>query len=364
MDTLLQYKCPCCDGAISFDTQVQKMKCPFCDTEFEVETLKAYDEALKEDRQGDTTDQLQPGQQWEADETGKLRLYVCQSCGGQIVGDENTAATTCPFCDNPVVMAGQLAGDLKPDLVIPFKLDKKTAVQTLKKHYAGKVLLPNAFKDQNHIEQIQGIYVPFWLFDTKADGRVRYKATRIHTWSDSRYIYTKTSYFAVNRAGTLDFQHVPVDGSSKMDDALMESIEPYNYDEAVDFQTAYLAGYLADRYDVDMPTSQQRAAARIRTSTEQEFAKTVVGYSSVIPESSGVNLTQTEAKYALCPVWVLNTKWNGQNFIFAMNGQTGKMAGDLPMDKGKFYKWLFGIMGAAFAVLFGACYLLWLGGVL
>ena len=336
------------------------MKCPFCDTEFEVETLKAYDDVLKEDRQGDTISQTQPGQQWQEEEAGKLRHYICQSCGGQIVGDETTAATSCPFCDNPVVMTEQLAGDLKPDLVIPFKLDKKAAVEALKKHYKGKVLLPNAFQDENHIEQIRGIYVPFWLFDTKADARIRYKATRVHSWSDSRYIYTKTSYYAVNRAGTLDFQQVPVDGSSKMEDALMESIEPFHYGDAVDFQTAYLAGYLADKYDVDVDTSQQRAAQRIRTSTEQEFARTVVGYSSVIPESSGVNLLGTSAKYALCPVWLLNTQWNGQKFTFAMNGQTGKMAGDLPMDKGKFIKWLLGIMGAAFAVLFAACYLFWL----
>ena len=360
MDTLLQYKCPCCNGALEFSSQLQKMKCPYCDTEFEVETLKSYDQALKEDRQEEDLRDLPPGQQWQDAEAGELLTYVCQSCGGQIVTDLQTAATTCPFCDNPVVMSGQLTGELKPDAVIPFKLDKKAAVEALKKHYAGKVLLPNAFKDQNHIEQIRGIYVPFWLFDAKADARIRYKATRVHSWSDSRYIYTKTSYYAVNRAGTLDFQCVPVDGSTKMDDTLMESIEPYHYADAVDFQTAYLAGYLADKYDVDAQTSQQRAAQRIRASTQDEFSKTVVGYSSVIPESTGVNLVDTQAKYALCPVWILNTQWNGQKFTFAMNGQTGKMAGNLPMDKNKFLKWLFGVMAAAFGLMYGICYLTWM----
>ena len=276
------------------------------------------------------------------------------------MGDETCGATSCPYCGNPVVMMGQFSGALKPDYVIPFKLDKKAAVAALKRHYGGKRLLPKAFADQNHIEEVKGIYVPFWLFDADANANVRYKATRIRFWADSRYNYTETSYFSVNRSGSLGFTRVPVDGSSKIDDTLMESIEPYDFRDAVDFQTAYLAGYLADKYDVDAETGITRANERIKHSTEEAFRKTVTGYDTVITESSGVNLSSGVTKYALYPVWLLTTNWNGQKYTFAMNGQTGKMVGDLPMDKGAFRRWFFSTFAIAGAAAFALQFLFWL----
>lgn len=358
MQTLQQYKCPCCDGAIEFDSALQKMKCPYCGTEFEMETLAAYDEALSQDSQDQLQWQSGSTQSWQQEDG--MRSYVCHSCGGQIIGDETTAATACPYCGNPVVMMEQFAGCLKPDVVIPFKLDKKAAVEALKKHYMGKRLLPKVFKDENHIKEIQGIYVPVWLFNAQADADVRFKATRVRAWSDSRYNYTQTSYYTLLRGGSIGFARIPVDGSTKMDDALMESIEPYDYSQAVDFQTAYLAGYLADKYDVDADASIQRANERIKRSTEEAFANTAQGYSGVIPEHSSVRLHKGQTQYALYPVWLLNTKWNGQIYTFAMNGQTGKMAGDLPLDKGLYKKWLWGLTGVIGAALFALSYLLWL----
>ena len=360
MAVLQEFKCPCCDGAIEFDSNSQKMKCPYCDTEFEVETLLSYGNDLKNQVQDDMHWDNAPGEQWQVDESTGLRTYICESCGGEIIGDENLAATACPFCDNPVVMKGQLEGVLKPDLVIPFKLDKKAAKEALKKHYAGKKLLPKVFKDENHIDEIKGMYVPFWLFDADADASIRYKATRVRSWSDSRYYYTETQHYHVARDGSLGFRYVPVDGSSKLEDKLMESIEPFDINEAVDFNTAYLAGYLADKYDVDSQQSIERANQRIKESTEQSFAATAMGYTTLVPASSSVRLINTNAKYALYPVWLLNTSWKGKKYTFAMNGQTGKLVGDLPMDKGAFRKWLFGIMGIASAACFAISYLLWL----
>ena len=326
-----EYKCPCCGGAIGFDSSVQKMKCPFCDTEFEMETLKAYDQELQNEKADNMNWENQSSEQWT--DTENLGTYVCNSCGGEIIGDETTAATSCPYCGNPVVFMGQLSGALKPDYVIPFKLDKNAAKEALKNHYKGKILLPKVFKDQNHIDEIKGVYVPFWLFDADADANIRYKATRVRMWSDSQYNYTETSFFSVFRAGKIGFERVPVDGSSKMPDDLMESVEPYNFAEAVDFQTAYLAGYLADKYDVDAQQSVGRANERIKKSVEEAFRSTVTGFATVTPEASSVNLSNSKSRYALYPVWLLNTSWQGENYLFAMNGQTGKMVGNLPMDK-------------------------------
>ena len=360
MAVLQQFKCPCCDGAIAFDSQSQNMKCPYCDTEFEIADLQTYNEVLSSQPEDNMQWDAAAGQEWQPGETEGMRIYTCNTCGGEIIGDETVGATECPFCGNPVVMTGQFAGALKPDLVIPFKLDKKAAMEALKKHYSGKKLLPKVFKDENRIKEVKGLYVPFWLFDADADGFVRYKASRTCVWSDSRYNYTETSFFQVVRAGTLGFENVPVDGSTKMDDTLMESIEPFDLSEAVDFQTAYLAGDLADKYDVDADTSIARANERIKRTTEDAFRDTVHGYTTVTPVSTNISLQQSKAKYALCPVWILNSQWKGKKYTFAMNGQTGKLVGDLPMDKGLFWKWFFGIFGIVSAAVFALSYLIWL----
>lgn len=360
MAQLQEYKCPCCGGAIAFDSTIQKMKCPYCDTEFEMETLQGYDSVLKNEQPDDMNWEATAGSEWQEGETEGLRSYVCKSCGGEIVGDENTAATACPFCGNPVVMMGLFSGDLKPDYVIPFKLDKKAAKEALNNHYKGKVLLPKVFKDQNHIDEIKGVYVPFWLFDAGADANIRYRATRVRTWSDSNYNYTEKSYYAVSRGGSIAFERVPVDGSTKMADDLMESIEPYDFSEAVNFQTAYLAGYVADKYDVSESQSVERANERIKKSTADAFAATVQGYTTVEPEMTNIRLHNGKAKYALYPVWLLNTSWNGKNYTFAMNGQTGKMVGDLPMDGGAYARWLVGLTGLLSVVAFAVSYLIWL----
>ena len=360
MAGLQEYKCPCCGGAIAFDSTIQKMKCPYCDTEFEMDALKGYDAELQDEETDSMEWETAAGGEWGEGETDGLRTYVCKSCGGEIVGDANTAATSCPFCDNPIVMMGQFSGSLKPDLVIPFKLDKKAAKEGLMKHLTGKRLLPKIFKDQNHIDEIKGVYVPFWLFDTDVDAKVRYKATKIRTWSDSDYNYTQTSYYMVHRGGSVGFEYVPVDGSTKMADDLMESIEPFNCREAVDFQTAYLAGYLADKYDVTAEESIDRANERVKKSTEQAFAETVIGYDTVVAENTSVQFHGGKAKYALYPVWLLNTTWNGNKYTFAMNGQTGKFVGNLPTDKGAYVRWFVGLTAGISVAAFSILSLLWM----
>jgi hypothetical protein len=124
-----------------------------------------------------------------------------------------------------------------------------------------------------------------------------------------------------------------VDGSKSIDDTLMESIEPFNMADSVDFQSAYLAGYYANKYDVDAAKGSPRANERIKNSTVTEFAKTIAGYTTVTPLSTNIRVQCGGVRYALLPVWLLGSTWEGRSFIFAMNGQTGKLVGDLPLDK-------------------------------
>ena len=352
--------CPACKAELNCDTGEKEATCPGCGAEFEVEALLAYAARKEEKKPDNMTWDTQAGGQWQQGETDGLRVYSCKTCGGEIVADETTGATACPYCGNPVVLTGHFAGSMKPDLVIPFQVDKKAAIAALNNHYKGKRLLPKVFKDQNHIEEVKGLYVPVWLFDADADAQVEYEATKVRTWSDSDYDYIETRHYAVIRGGTLGFADVPVDGSTKMDDTLMESIEPFDISGAVPFQAAYLPGYLADKYDVDADASIGRANERIKQSTEDAFRSTVVGYTSVTTVDSNVRLENGRARYALFPVWILNTQWKGQKFTFAINGQTGKIAGDLPMDKGLFWKYLLTVSGAVAALAFACSYCMWL----
>lgn len=348
MSTLLEYKCPCCNGELTFNSDIQKMKCPFCDTEFEMETLKSYDEQLKTQVADDIQWDGESPESWDVPEG--MVAYKCESCAGQVIADSTTVASRCPYCDNPIVMVGKLSGVLKPDWVIPFKLNKDAAMKGFSNHLKGKKLLPKNFKDENHIQEIKGIYVPFWLFDCDADANITYRATKVRRWSTGSYNYKETSYYLLTRAGKIGFNMVPVDGSSKMPDDLMDSLEPYSYKDMVDFQTAYLSGYLADKYDVDSEASKERANKRVKQSTSDAFAATAQGYVTCVPDHTSIQVAQGKIKYALLPVWILNTTYKDKKYTFAMNGQTGKFVGNLPMDKGAYARWFLGIFAGVTAV--------------
>ena len=356
MGTLLEYKCPSCGGPLSFDSQTQQMKCPYCDSDISLEGLLQADDILQEQPQ--ETDWERSASQWQDDPDAHLKTYFCRSCGGDIVTDETTAATHCPYCDNPVVMADNLAGSLRPECIIPFQIDRNGAIEAFSNYLKGKVLLPKVFREENHIQQIKGVYVPFWLFDATAHGDTTFRATKIRSWSDSRYTYTKTSYYSIHRTGSLGFSGVPVDADRNMADDLMESIEPFTLSGAVPFQSAYLAGYFANKYSVDADTGSQRAQERMHASIQAALADTVVGYSSVMPQNSHVHLTGKKVRYALLPVWILNTQYRGKNYRFAMNGQTGRFVGNLPVDWCAFWLWWAGICALTTGIAVGIAWLI------
>lgn len=360
--SLQEFKCPNCGGAIEFDSGEQKMVCPYCDSVMDVEALKDLDEALANEQKTEAIDWGYEGTEWSGDEQQGMAVYSCRSCGGEIIGEETLGATACPFCNNPVVMTSKFSGSLRPDAVIPFKQSKADAVKALQNHYLGKRLLPKEFKDQNHLEEVKGVYVPFWLFDADAQVNMEFEGTKERHWSDSKYDYTETSFYRILREGTLAFDKVPVDGSAAIDNTLMESIEPFSMAEAVDFQTAYLAGYFANKYDVVVEECEKRANERIENSAEAALVATVDGYDSVTTQRTYIAFNNGSVSYALLPVWLLSTSWQGQNFIFAMNGQTGNFAGDLPMDKASFWKWFAGIFGVS-AMLFLTLSLLIVGSM-
>ena len=352
----IQLKCPCCGGTLEFDNKTQMVVCPFCDSQFTTEDLKAYSDDLASDKQDETAWDESRVQEYTDKEMKGMKIYSCDSCGGEIIVDETTSSTKCPYCGNNLVVSKQLSGDLRPNYVIPFKNDKDAVQQDLKKFFKRKPLLPGSFSKENVIEEVKSLYVPFWIFDADVEGKVRFKGETTRTWSDSNYNYRETKYYSIIRGGGIAFDHVPVDGSSKMEDKLMESIEPYDFSQAEEFNIAYLAGIAADRYDVDKDVTFNRATQRFRDGTIQAFRNDIHGYSNVTVQDSNIQLSNTNASYALYPVWILNTKWKEKNYRCAVNGQTGKVAGDLPVSVPKFilfYLLFFlAVGGATFGIAF------------
>jgi len=325
-----EYKCPNCGGTVRFDSASQKMKCPSCDSEFEIQEEK------------DTSN-------WIEEED--LTSGSCPSCGAELVGDANTVAMVCPCCGNAQIVSKRLSGFLKPNYVIPFKLEKDSAVKALKNFCNGKKLLPDFFVKENHINNIQGVYAPFWLFDAEASGDILFEATKVKETGK----HEKTNFYSVERKGNIAFEKIPVDGSEKMDDKYMDAIEPFNYVDLKEFNTSYLAGYVAEKYDVDEKKSRERAEHRIKSSVEREFEYSIEeDYDSIEIESSSVNINNFKSSYALFPVWILNTKYKEENYLFMMNGQSGRLVGKLPIDSKKVWKYGFiysGILGAIFTAI-------------
>ena len=341
-DKITNYKCPACTGPLHFVGASGKLECDYCGSSYSVEEIEAlYQEKDKQAAQAaakaeqkaatqsDEGEWTQPeGADWA--EPG-MKSYTCPSCGAELICDETTAATSCPYCGNTTIVPGQLSGMQKPDYIIPFKLSKEDAIAALKNHYKKKPLLPKIFSAQNHIEEIQGVYVPFWLFNGSADADIRYNCTRSMTHREGDYDVTDTQHFMVRRAGTVKFEKIPVDASSKMPDENMDSIEPFDYKELKAFSNAYLPGFLADKYDVSVDDCAPRADARCKSSCESALRSSVTGYSTCVPEEENIHIRRGKVQYAMLPVWMLHTKWNGRDYLFSMNGQTGKLTGDLPV---------------------------------
>ncbi|MBQ9686667.1 MAG: hypothetical protein IJV41_09020 [Oscillospiraceae bacterium] len=361
---ITNYQCPSCTGPLHYVGESGMLECDYCGSKFTVQQIEALykdkDEAAaaaSAQAQAQQAAQQEADNQWQDNGTNwatdqGLRVYNCPSCGAELICDETTAATSCPYCNNPSIVPGQLSDMLKPDYVIPFKLSKDAAVTALKNYYRGKKLLPKAFSDNNHIQEIKGVYVPFWLFNGEADADVTFQATRVSSVTTGDTVITTTDHYRLHRSGTVSFEKIPVDASSKMPDAHMDAIEPFDYSELKPFSNAYLPGFMADKYDVQAEDCYRRADERAENTTVEIMNRSVSGgYSTCVPESRRINIRRGKMHYALLPVWLLSTQWNGKNYLFAMNGQTGKLIGDLPISSSKVLAWTAGIAAPLMALL-------------
>ena len=348
----IQYKCPNCGGSLTFNSKTQMVECEFCGSTYSPDEVKKHAEELAKAEEkvldwGDGENTSEFSQK----ELEGLRVFHCDSCGGELIADENTSATSCPYCGSPVILKGRLQGALKPDRIIPFKSSKEDLAPTFTSYMKKKVFVPNAFKKEHSVEEIKGIYVPFWLHDAGVRGNVFYKGMIERKWRSGDYEYVEKSYYSITRGGSMYFDHIPIDGSKALDDKLMESIEPFDYNESVPFEPVYMSGFLSDKYDVSKEEVFPRASQRIVQGTVDQFRTTIRGYDEVNYESHDLELYDTSVTYALYPVWMMTTKWREKSYTFAMNGQTNKIVGNLPLSKWKYFFMFLGLLIGTWGLL-------------
>ncbi len=359
------YRCPNCGGELEWSPSAQKLRCPYCGSEFD---LSAFDQKEEGIGQELDTDSYEKGEDAEyasaADATDDsavnpqdLRVYRCRNCGAEIITDKTTMATSCAFCNSPVVLTEQLDTDFRPKWILPFRIERKQVEKIYLDYVKSRPFTPAEFTSRAQIEKIKGIYIPFWIYHMELRGALDATGEMVTTTSDRDYVYTHHRVFHIVRDGEVSIDKLPVDASSKTPNDAMDSIEPFEYKYLQPFRMSYMAGFLAERYDEDMDQCMNRAMLRARNTVEQKLAATISGYSSLHVTNRTIDLlpgTRAQADYAMLPVYLLFTKYHGKDYLFAVNGQTGKAVGNVPISKKRaalFCAPLFGILFAILSVL-------------
>ncbi len=330
-EDLTKFQCPACGGAVRFDVTTQQIICDFCNSSY---PENHFDHTLPQ-QDSQQIDWKIEGYIKNHEKMDTQYGFSCTSCGAEIIADKNLVASECMYCGNPVMVPNNVSGMLKPDFILPFKFDKKEAEKRLMQFYRKKILLPNLFKSKSQVSKITGIYVPFWLFSAKGSGDIKFNAQKVSKRRSGNYEYITTKYYSILRQGSLEFEKVPVDASKKMEDNFMDGLEPFDYSELKEFSPSFMAGFFADKFDVDVKQSASRAKSRIVNSTEDTMKSTVTGYSNITISQSNLTMADEDIHYVLLPVWMLNIKYHNFTYKFAINGQTGKVSGHLPIDQKK-----------------------------
>lgn len=330
--SVIEYKCPNCGSGMVFDSETEMLSCPSCGRKDNIENIP---DPLKQ----------------QANAEDEAQEYHCTSCGAVILTDPETSATTCSFCGSAVVLGDRLSGKLTPAVVIPFAISKEEAVKAFKKWCRNGLLTPSGFMSADRIKGMTGIYVPFWLYELHNNVEVHGHATKVRIYTSGDYEYTETQHFEIYRKIRLNYLKVPIDASEKMNDELMDKLEPFPYEHLKDFKTPYLAGYIAEKYSYDDKALLPRAKDKIREFIDAYIASTVSGYTSVSYTDKQIDTNAKQADYALFPVWMVQYDFGKKDYTFAMNGQTGKVVGKPPLSKAKVAAWFAGIFGVSFICL-------------
>lgn len=368
---IVEYKCPNCSADLKFVPSTQTLSCEYCGGSFTIEEVKslfkkneaALDSAAQETKrpgEGASNSGETAGTENEtaaAEEAGSgefsenTKLYHCASCGAEIMATDEQTALFCYYCHNPVILSGKMTGKYRPQKVIGFRIDRAEAEKKFK-DWCFKPFVPKEFCTQKQLEKITGLYVPFWLADCTVD--VDYSATgnKVRSWRSGNYDYVETKEYSLSRTGKIEAERIPADGSKRIDDELMESIEPFDYTDMNDFSMSYLSGFYAEKFDMGKEDMLPRIKERVESACRGIIANTVTGYSTVSTSKENYTFTKTDMNYVMLPVWFMSYKYQDKVYEFVLNGQTGKIAGTPPVNRGKLRLCAWGLAAAVTAVTY------------
>lgn len=322
------YKCPNCGGGLQFDPELQKSKCEYCLSEFTNDELEEATQVIEEkasQKQGD----------YQSFEQPHLKGYICESCGAEVVTEENTSATFCYYCHNPVLLTDRLTGEFKPTKIIPFSYDREKAVESFLSWAKSKRFVPKEFYSDSQLEKITGIYIPYWMANVKADIDYSGIGTNIRVWRTGNKEYTEFSEYSFHRQGEIDVDNIHEVAIRKIDKGLLNSISPYDESKAVNFSMSYLSGFFAEKYDIQKEEVKPDIENRARDYTSTMVKESIGSYNRIRMNKSEMDIAVKEWNYTLLPAWILTYFYNGKTYVYAVNGQNGKSYGELPVDRKK-----------------------------
>lgn len=376
---VITYSCPNCGGGLIFDPKTQQYKCEYCLSLFSQEQLDALVPSAAQDGIGKPepggeheisgqsgsggghglSGRPEPGGEYGAKDMPPV-VYSCPSCGAEIVTDETTAATFCYYCHNPVILSGRLEGNLRPDCVVPFSIDRKRAEEIFGEWIRGKRYVPKDFYSPEQIKTMTGVYFPYWIYQCRVEGRMTAKGTKLRSWTAGNLRYTEKKVYQIERSGQVKIRNVARNALKKANSRLSEGVLPFSLSDARPFSTACLSGFMAEKRD----RLSQEFEIEVRQEV-QDFAVNCMkdsakGYAGLSVSGQQTDIREPVWNYGLFPVWTLTYKGpkDGKIYYFALNGQTGKVCGELPVDGGKLFLLFLSVFFPLCMVLLGAGYLL------
>ncbi len=299
------FRCKNCGGNTVYSPEKGKMYCPHCD--------------------GIDSGEIE----------GAGIRAECVNCGAPLEIKEYNSTCKCEYCGSYIILDERVEGEYRPRMVLPFQIGMKRAVELLKEEFKSRVFTPGTFLAESTLEEMKGMYVPFWLYDYKADINYIGKGTKVRVWTGGDTEYTETSYYRVARNMGIDFRKVPVDASIAMPDDVMDLMEPFDYNASKEFQAEYMSGFYGEIYNEGADSLEERAKRKAENDADVLLKDTLGGYTSLIPERKDICLSRKEANYALLPVWRYIYKYQEKDYPFYVNGQTGKIIGSTPVSRKK-----------------------------
>lgn len=340
---VISFKCPHCDGELIFDPAKQNYKCEYCMSSFTQQELNSMTPKKSTERNVGASSSYVENERETAERNGasgtpqsEAKMYHCPSCGAEIITDATTAATFCYYCHNPVILGGRLEGEFLPDKIIPFEIPKEEAVKRFLTFVGRKKFVPKAFFCKEQIESITGVYFPYWNYNVHLDGELQGEGKNVRTWVTGDIQYTETKYYDIQRAGKVSFSNMTENALKKANAELASGVMPYDFDKMQDFNMSYLSGFFAEKRDIEKETLSDEMRQSARDYTSKMLRGTIDEYGFLSIESSWTRITNEKWMYCLLPVWTITYKGDdGKIYYYSMNGQTGEVCGDLPVDRKK-----------------------------